>query len=400
MQLPDSTSTHERILLVDADELFLKILSRSLNVGGYDLHHAHSLAEADSEIRDHDFQVVVSTLTLPDGTATTLFNNLAHRSPETECIALLDGEEFLDVIRMYECENVYNHVSKPLPDIGDLARMIGRALERRALKERQAYLVTELRDAREVLKLNEEYSQGIQRGAAVGQLARDLGAQIKSPLKAIYGYADYLADRAIDASPEEAYALLERMAPILVEMRDSARNALAVADTTCQFLDNPHTERSAVNLHAVLERSILLLRHRMEERGIKLSCRLAPNLPTVYANTNQIYQAVAHLAMNAIDALPSGGNLEISTEADPMRNGSVRLTIAHSEHEQVKELNLKNLRLQKPVRSNGAAAVGMAVTRSLITDHGAEMEIASEPGGGTSVLISFPAIDTITQKAA
>ena len=69
----------------------------------------------------------------------------------------------------------------------------------------------------------------------------------------------------------------------------------------------------STDLNAVIDRCLLLVRHQLELGGIELQLRLAEELPLLHCDPAQIEQVLLALIMNAIDAMPQGGNLWLET---------------------------------------------------------------------------------------
>ena len=88
-----------------------------------------------------------------------------------------------------------------------------------------------------------------------------------------------------------------------------------IVEQILDFARSAEPKLSAVNINQLLDDLALLIRHKLRNQQIQFVRRLAPDLPDVMADATQLAQAFLNLTLNAVEAMPNGGTLTISTRA-------------------------------------------------------------------------------------
>ena len=123
---------------------------------------------------------------------------------------------------------------------------------------------------------------------------------------------------------------------------------------------------------------------------ILVTSSLAPDLPAVDASRAHILQVCLNIAMNAIDAMPGGGNLTVTIAPDTRRIPGVLMRFADS-GKGISEKDLK--RIYEPFFTNGKAkgvGLGLTITRDIVERHHGQLVIQSPPGSGAVVDVWLP----------
>ena len=166
------------------------------------------------------------------------------------------------------------------------------------------------------LKRAHEHALHTEKMASIGKMAAVLAHEINNPLSGILTYAKLLhkwMDREA-LPPDEAgrsrrHEICDSLDLIASESRrcgDLVKNLLTFSRTTPMNLQ-------PTNLNQVVDRSLRLVQHQLDLAGIQVQPQLDPDLPPVLCDGAQIEQVLLALVMNAIDAMPQGGNLWITT---------------------------------------------------------------------------------------
>jgi hypothetical protein len=98
-------------------------------------------------------------------------------------------------------------------------------------------------------------------------------------------------------------------------LREKMDQLNKIVEQILDFARGTEPNLSAVNVNQLLDDLGLLTRHKMRNQGIQLARRLAPDLPLVMADATQLAQAFLNLTLNAVEAMPGGGTLAISTRS-------------------------------------------------------------------------------------
>jgi signal transduction histidine kinase len=133
-----------------------------------------------------------------------------------------------------------------------------------------------------------------------------------------------------------------------------------------------------------------LVQHKLELASVELRLDLAPDLPLVPCDPAQIEQVLLSFILNAIDAMPKGGNLSLASRAQPDLH-EVRVEVRDDGVGIPAEVVP---RLFEPFFTTKEGAhglgLGLAISQSIIERHQGRIEVASEPGRGTLFTVILP----------
>src|SRR5271157_3994537 len=287
----------------------------------------------------------------------------------------------------------YQIEARSQDEVGDLARSFnGMSLQLRAANEEIVNWAKTLED-RVVQKTKElnrahEHALHVEKMASIGKMAAVVAHEVNNPLSGILTYAKLLrkwvgSGQAEHEKREEAMQCLELIASESRRCGDLVKNLLILSRTA------PMNVQST-DLHAVIDRCLLLVRHQLELGGVELQLKLAKDLPRVPCDPAQIEQVLLTLIMNAKDAMPRGGNLWIET----------RLSGDETEIEiQVRDDGAGIApdilpRLFEPFlttkESGRGVGLGLAISRGIVERHNGRIEVQSELGRGTTFTVTLP----------
>jgi len=259
------------------------------------------------------------------------------------------------------------------------------------------------RDVTRELDLEERYRQA-QKMEAIGRLAGGVAHDFNNLLTAIQGYAQFLLDDLASDDPTTwppGHALRADLGEILrASDRATALTRQLLALSRRQVLQ-PRT----LDLNTVLADMEKMLRRLIGE-DIELRSVLAPDLGAVRADPGQIEQVIMNLAVNARDAMPSGGSLTFETanvsldesyaEDHPGVKAGDYVQIAVSDTgmgmtEEVK-IHLFEPFFTTKARGKGTG-LGLATVYGIVEQSGGHIEVYSELGMGTTFKVYFPRVD-------
>ena len=249
--------------------------------------------------------------------------------------------------------------------IDSIARHISLVLERRRTEEDRRILEEQLRHA--------------DRLATIGQLGAGVAHELNEPLTAILGFAQL--SRKAPELPEAVERDLERIINSTLHAREIVKKLLI-------FSRQMPTQKTEVNLSAVAEEGLSLLESRCEKQGVKVVRRLAADLPKITADPSQLLQVVVNIVVNAVQAMPDGGKLTITTRADA---DSLELDIEDTgtgmSPETVKKIFIPFFTTKEVGHGTG---LGLPVAHGIVSSHGGRIEVASEPGRGSRFTVILP----------
>jgi PAS domain S-box-containing protein len=268
-----------------------------------------------------------------------------------------------------------------------------------ALAAHQSRLYAALQQAYEDLRQTQQTVMQQERLRALGQMASGIAHDINNALSPAALYVQSLLERDQSLSTEAREYLvitqraIEDVANTVARMREFYR------------LREPQVTPVPVDLNVVLRQVVDLTHARWsdmpQERGIliRMQSELAADLPTILGADGEIRDALTNLVLNAVDAMPDGGTLTLRsyskntptalrTDALPATHVSVEVCdTGIGMSEAVRNRCLEPFYTTKGERGTG---LGLAMVYGMIQRHGAELEIDSEPGVGTTLRLIFP----------
>jgi len=222
--------------------------------------------------------------------------------------------------------------------------------------------------------------------ASLGKLSATVAHEINNPLSGVLTYAR-LVERVLAEQPLEASVAEELQRYLQLVQRECSRCG-AIVQNLLAFARRTGGELVTVDVDDVVERSIMLLRHHLEISGISLRTQLLKTEREVVADPGQLEQALVALLVNAIEAMPSGGELGVRLSGDAaavqIEISDTGIGIPADVLPQVFEPFFSTKHEQS------GAGLGLAVVYGIVNRHGATIRIDSEPDQGTTVRVRLP----------
>jgi signal transduction histidine kinase len=215
--------------------------------------------------------------------------------------------------------------------------------------------------------------------AAVGELAAGVAHELNNPLTAVLGFAELLLERAgtNGADRGRLEAILRRAS----QARDIVAKLLSFSQQMARY-------RRPLDLNQVVRESLSLIRLRLEARGVTVVEQYALDLPILLLDERCMTQVVFNLANNALEAMPDGGTLTISTERQGqdaiLRLADTGTGIAPEHLPRIFEPFFTT----RPVGEG--AGLGLAVSLGCVQDHGGWIEVESQLGQGSTFTVWLP----------
>jgi signal transduction histidine kinase len=229
-------------------------------------------------------------------------------------------------------------------------------------------------------KLNlEEQVRHADRLATIGQLAAGVAHELNEPLGSILGFAQ-LAKKC-PGLPHQAELDIEKISHASLNARDIVKKLLI-------FARQMPPQKIKVNVNQLVEEVLNFFISRCSKEGVEVTCSLSTELPEVDADPTQLNQVVVNLIVNALQAMPHGGDLKIQTSFE---NNRVLLIIEDTGigmNEEVLEKIFTPFFTTKDVGKG--TGLGLPVVHGIITSHGGSLKVKSKVGQGTRFEIQLP----------
>lgn len=233
------------------------------------------------------------------------------------------------------------------------------------------------------IKRMEQQVRQADRLATIGRLSANIAHEIRNPLASLSGAIEALV-RELPADPSR-----ERLVEIV--LRESERLNRIIRDFL-EYARPAPMDSHTVDLADLLEEVILLVEHRSLPAELKIIREYGEKLPA-RVDPQQLRQAIWNLCINAVQAMPEGGELRVGGRVVP-GGGPPRLQMWISDTGQgISETDLPQI--FEPFFSTKAegSGIGLALVYRVVQDHGGQIEVRSQPGTGTTFMLILPSSD-------
>ena len=231
--------------------------------------------------------------------------------------------------------------------------------------------------------------------ASLGTLSAGMAHEIKNPLVSIKTFAQLLPERYSESDFRETFSNL-----IVHEINriDSLVNQLLRFARPAKPLLRP------MRVHEVLDKTLLLIQHRLYQKEIKLTKLWNADVDSTRADADQLEQVFLNFFLNAMDAMRRGGELTVTTK---IRSGDVLVSQLSAEDEEATEALCISIRdTGDGIRAEDiphvfdpffttkdyGTGLGLSVVHGIIEEHGGQIEVESELSKGTAFHILLPLV--------
>jgi two-component system, NtrC family, sensor kinase len=229
-------------------------------------------------------------------------------------------------------------------------------------------------------RMEEQMSQ-TEKLTSLGLLAAGVAHEVNTPLAVISNYIQMLAKQMPEGDPRQG--IIEKIVKQTFRASEIVNNLLNFSRTNA-------TELADIDVNRVVEETLSLVAHPLKTSQIQVVKQLGGTLPPVRGSANKLQQVFLNLFLNARDAMPSGGMLEVRTAA---HNGSVEVEVADTgagiPREHIHRIFDPFFTTKASGRGTG---LGLSVSYGIIKEHAGKIDVRSTPGKGTSFHVEFPAV--------
>lgn len=249
-------------------------------------------------------------------------------------------------------------------------------------------------------KALEERLRHSQKMEAIGRLAGGVSHDFNNLLTVINTYADLILLRS---KPEEVHY------ESIQAIQDAVERAKGLTNQLLMFGRNSVNRQLALNLNRIVD-DLQRLLTRLIGEDIELTAILAPDLPNIVADPSQIDQVIVNLVLNARDAMPQGGRLQLATslvtlseyegsKLDLTSGDYVELRVSDSGCGMAEEVRSKVFEPFFTTKQIGqGSGLGLSVAYGVVREAGGVILVTSTPGTGSEFRILLPATQQSTQK--
>ena len=224
-----------------------------------------------------------------------------------------------------------------------------------------------------------------ERVAAWRELARRLAHELKNPLFPLQITVENLLRSREQQKGEFDEVFRESTRTLL----DEISNLRTIIGRFSDFAKMPPPQLQAVDVNEVVQGALRLFDAQVKSPAsapIRVQTKLADRLERIQADPDLLHRAVQNLILNALDAMPEGGTLTVSTSELP---GGVRLEVSDTGKGLTPEECARLFTPYYTSKQHGTG-LGLAIVQSVVSDHGGRISVESEPDRGTTFQIDLP----------
>jgi signal transduction histidine kinase len=248
---------------------------------------------------------------------------------------------------------------------------------------RNARLYQELQERIQAQKVAENRLIRSARLAAVGEMAAGVAHELNNPLTTVSGFVELVLDELPADSPHR---------PDLELVLKESQRARGVVRRLLDFSRPVENQRVSSDLNELIGDSLALIHHLAHTGGVEICLELGEKLPWVSVDPAQIKQVLLNLGHNAIQAMPQGGSMQVSSgQASRDDHEWVYVTVSDN-GVGISPENLE--RIFEPfftTRPSGSGTgLGLSVSYGIVTEHAGFIEVESQPGKGSRFTVYLP----------
>ena len=383
-----------RVLVVEDSQIDRRILESMLSESSSTisfLRSASTLEGAMKLLAEHEFDVVILDLNLPDSEGEETVRRLNVKYPQVAIV--INTGAYEDELGLHTLGyGAQDFLVKGKYTAYVLHKALHYALERKRLELELTTAYERLKDAQFQLLQMEKMK-------VVGALASGIAHDVKNPLATILYGITYLSEQMNPAD--------ENARTTLSNMKEAIDRANGIINDLLSFSGMPRVDKRVENLNTVVEKSLSLVHHAVEVKHIEVVKRFDQAIPVVKIDRTRIEQVFVNLILNAVEAMSAGGRLELKTYYETLSGRSLEdlqlekgrfkpgQTVVVCDIEDNGQGIPKDCtaRIFDPFfttkQESGGVGLGLSVSKDIMESHDGGIFVENKPRGGVRARIVF-----------
>jgi signal transduction histidine kinase len=389
-----------RVLLVDDEPNIRWTLGEFLRRQGFDPVTASDYETAVGILRDQDVDVAVVDILLPGKSGIELLREICGLQEYIPVLMMTgepDIERVPEILRAGACD----YMAKPVVK-DTLIEAVSRALDKKRDVDEKTRLDREMRSHAEELerlihertrdlaaieqagsqamKALQEKLENSERTALLGKAVAQIAHEVKNPLAGLRLYAFHLKSKLAAGPNRTEVDLVNKIIKTLDHLSE-------IVERTLDFARPVTLVKARVDINRILTESLQVVEPHLNLNNVAVEQFLAPTGVTCAADEALIGSALVNLILNAIQAMPGGGRLTLKS-AKSERHVTVEVADTGSG---IRAQDLENVFEPFYTTKSRGLGLGLPYARKVIQGHQGEIEILSQQGQGTRLIVRLPA---------
>jgi signal transduction histidine kinase len=378
-----------KILLIDDEEGIRKLLGISLRDAGYPVSIAIDGERGIELFQEESPEIVLTDIKMPGLDGIEVLRRIKAMSPDTEVIVITGHGEMELAIQSLQLD-ASDFVTKPIHDEAlfvALRRAEEKLAWRRALKHHNETLKTKVREATEELKNLQKELLRSERLAATGQTVAGMAHAIKNILGGLKG-GRFMVNKGLEIKEmkylQDGWAMVER-------------NIEKISQLTMDLLSfckERDPEWEIVQPNDLIREVFELYRDQAAERGVRLKLDLDEKMEPLALDSREMYQVLANLVGNALDACTLGDYVPPEPEtiicSRSLPEKKILLEIRDNGMGMSEEVRKKLFTIFFSTKGSRGTGLGLLLSHKIVQEHGGEIRVQSSPQQGAVFQVILP----------
>ncbi len=242
------------------------------------------------------------------------------------------------------------------------------------------YVVQYAVDITEKKALTEKLIQA-EKFAAIGQMSAHVAHELRNPLTSILLNAELLEDE-VGSDDMDINEVLSSVRSI----KEEIERLSTITEEYLAYTRLPRPKKQILDPVEEINSVIEMMKQELNKRDIRFSFKPAPSIPKVLMDRGQFRQVLINLIKNAMDAMPSNGNLDISLME---REHNLLLIVKDTGFGIPEDIRRRVFDPYFTTKENGTG-LGLAIVQYIASAHNGWVDVESQPGSGTTFIFSVP----------
>jgi signal transduction histidine kinase len=281
-------------------------------------------------------------------------------------VPLVFGAETIGILSVYtqEPHRFSNDEIKLLQTLADLSAV---AIEKNRILARVV-------ETEEMLRQSERLS-------ALGLLATEVAHEIRNPLTVMQMlFHSLMSHMEMTPDARQDVVIIEEK---MRQMNKIVAQVLNLARSTEPVL-------APIEVVQMLDDTLLLIRHKLSQQQVAVSRIVAESLPLLYADRTQLEQVLLNLVLNAVDAMPEGGNLRLGAQVRETAESRYMVLSVRDNGQGMTQEQANTLFLPFLTTKQQGTGIGMAIVQKIMENHRGKITVTSRKGRGTLIRLWLP----------
>jgi len=378
-----------KILLIDDEEGIRKLLGISLRDAGYPVSIAIDGERGIELFQEEAPEIVLTDIKMPGLDGIEVLRRVKAMSPDTEVIVITGHGEMELAIQSLQLD-ASDFITKPIHDEAlfvALRRAEEKLAWRRALKHYNETLKTKVREATEELKNLQKELLRSERLAATGQTVAGMAHAIKNILGGLKG-GRFMVNKGLEIKEmkylQDGWAMVER-------------NIEKISQLTMDLLSfckERDPEWEIVQPNDLIREVFELYRDQAAERGVRLKLDLDEKMEPLALDSREMYQVLANLVGNALDACTLGDYAPPEPEtiicSRSLPEEKISLEVRDNGMGMSEEVRKKLFTIFFSTKGSRGTGLGLLLSHKIVQEHGGEIRVQSSPQQGAVFQVILP----------